>query len=108
MNINELLIYALDNDASDLHLSSGSVPMVRINGIMKPLNMDASVNGDIESVMPQVMNEEQIKDFHEKKEIDFSYRIDGKGRFRVNFFHQIRGLSAVIRAIPEVPNNSEE
>ncbi len=108
MNINELLIYALDNDASDLHLSSGSVPMVRINGIMKPLNMDASVNGDIESVMPQVMNEEQIKDFHEKKEIDFSYRIDGKGRFRVNFFHQIRGLSAVFRAIPEVPKNCEE
>ncbi len=108
MKIDDLLIYALESDASDLHLSSGSIPMVRINGIMKPLNMDASVNGDIESVMPQVMSEEQINDFKEKKEIDFSYRIDGKGRFRVNFFHQIRGIAAVFRAIPEVPKNCEE
>ncbi|HBN45457.1 MAG TPA: type IV pilus twitching motility protein PilT [Candidatus Marinimicrobia bacterium] len=108
MKIDEILMYALDSGASDLHLSTGSIPMVRINGIMKPLNMEATSNGDIDSVMPQVMNKEQINHFRKDKEIDFSYRIDGKGRFRVNFFEQIRGISCVFRAIPEVPKNFDE
>ena len=67
---------------------------------MKPLNMSSSTNDDMKSIMPQVMNEDQIESFHENKEIDFSSRLEGKGRFRVNFFHQIRGLAAVFRAIP--------
>lgn len=108
MNINDLLIYAIDSGASDLHLSTGSIPMVRINGDMKPLNMSASQNGDMDSILPQVMNEYQINDFKKNKEIDFSYRIDGKGRFRVNFFYQIRGIAAVFRTIPDVPKNFEE
>ncbi len=108
MEIDELLIYALDNDASDLHLATGSIPMVRINGTMKPLNMEAISNAKMAVVMPQVMNEDQINTFYQDKEIDFSYRIDGKGRFRVNFFNQIRGISCVFRAIPEVPKNFEE
>lgn len=108
MKIDELLLYALDSGASDLHLSTGSIPMVRINGIMKPLNMDATSDDEIDGVMPQVMNNDQINIFRNDKEIDFSYRIDGKGRFRVNFFEQIRGISCVFRAIPEVPKNFEE
>jgi twitching motility protein PilT len=93
MKIDELLTYALDSGASDLHLSTGSIPMVRMNGIMKPLNMEAVTEGEINDIMPQVMNDDQIKNFRNVKEIDFSYRIDGKGRFRVNFFEQIRGIS---------------
>ena len=108
MEINKLLTYALDSGASDLHVSSGSIPMVRINGIMKPLNMSSTTEDDMDSILPQVMSDDQIAKFRERKEIDFSARLDGKGRFRVNFFHQIRGLAAVFRAIPEIPKGFEE
>ena len=108
MEINKLLSYALESGASDLHVSSGSIPMVRINGIMKPLNMSSTTDQDMDSILPQVMSDDQIAKFHERKEIDFSARLDGKGRFRVNFFHQIRGLAAVFRAIPEIPKGFEE
>ena len=108
MEINKLLAYALESGASDLHVSSGSIPMVRINGIMKPLNMSSTTDQDMDSILPQVMSDDQIAKFHERKEIDFSSRLDGKGRFRVNFFHQIRGLAAVFRAIPEIPKGFEE
>ena len=108
MEINKLLSYALESGASDLHLSSGSIPMVRINGIMKQLNMSSTTDEDMDSILPQVMSDDQIAKFRERKEIDFSARLDGKGRFRVNFFHQIRGLAAVFRAIPEIPKGFEE
>ena len=108
MDINKLLSYALESGASDLHLSSGSIPMVRINGIMKPLNMSATSDEDMSSILPQVMNDDQIENFHNNKEIDFSSRLEGKGRFRVNFFQQIRGLAAVFRAIPENPKGFDE
>ena len=108
MDINKLLSYALESGASDLHLSSGSIPMVRINGIMKPLNMSSTSDEDMNSILPQVMNEDQIENFHENKEIDFSSRLEGEGRFRVNFFQQIRGLAAVFRAIPEIPKGFDE
>ncbi|MDP6878873.1 MAG: type IV pilus twitching motility protein PilT [Candidatus Marinimicrobia bacterium] len=108
MDINKLLSYSLESGASDLHLSSGSIPMVRINGIMKPLNMSSTTDDDMQSILPQVMNEDQIENFHENKEIDFSSRLEGKGRFRVNFFQQIRGLAAVFRAIPEIPKGFDE
>ena len=102
MNINKLLEYSIDSGASDLHLSVGSVPMVRINGTMKPLDMDPLQEDDMESIIPQVMDEDQIQVFQEKKEIDFSASLDGKGRFRVNFFNQVKGLAGVFRTIPEV------
>jgi twitching motility protein PilT len=82
--------------------------MVRINGVMKPLNLPVLRQEDMESIMPQVMNDEQIRRFQERKEIDFSAKLDGKGRFRVNFFVQIRGLAAVFRTIPEVVRSFEE
>jgi twitching motility protein PilT len=108
VNINKLLEYSIDSGASDLHLSVGSVPMVRINGTMKPLDMDPLLEGDMESIIPQVMDEDQIQVFQEKKEIDFSASLDGKGRFRVNFFNQVKGLAGVFRTIPEVVKDSEE
>ena len=82
--------------------------MVRINGTMKPLDMDPLLEDDMESIIPQVMDEDQIQVFQEKKEIDFSASLDGKGRFRVNFFNQVKGLAGVFRTIPEVVKDSEE
>ena len=61
MNLNELLNYSLDSGASDLHLSVGSVPMVRINGTMRPLNVDVLKQSEMEKMLPQVMNEDQQK-----------------------------------------------
>ena len=81
MDLNELLTYSVDSGASDLHLSVGSVPMVRINGTMKPLNVDVLEQPDMEKMLPQVMSKDQLNLFKEKKEIDFSAKLEGKGRF---------------------------
>ena len=108
MKIKDLLTYSVDSGASDLHLSVGSVPMVRINGTMKPLNMDKLSQSEMESILPQVMDEDQIEIFMENKEIDLSAKLEGKGRFRVNFFNQINGLAGVFRTIPEVVKDFDD
>jgi twitching motility protein PilT len=108
MDLNELLSYSIDSGASDLHLSVGSIPMVRINGTMKPLNLDVLLQSDIEKMLPEVMDEDQITLFKEQKEIDFSAKLEGKGRFRVNFFNQINGLAAVFRTIPDIIKSCDE
>lgn len=107
MDLKALLNYSLDSGASDLHLSVGSTPMVRINGVMKPLNMDKLTQDQMESILPQVLSDSQQLIFSERKEIDFSTKLDGKGRFRVNFFNQINGLAGVFRTIPEVVSDFE-
>jgi twitching motility protein PilT len=108
MDLNELLSYSIESGASDLHLSVGSIPMVRINGTMKPLNLDVLLQSDIEKMLPEVMDEDQITLFKEQKEIDFSAKLEGKGRFRVNFFNQINGLAAVFRTIPDTIKSCDE
>ena len=108
MELNELLSYSIDSGASDLHLSVGSVPMVRINGIMKPLNVDILKQSDMKKMLPEVMNEDQLNLFKDKKEIDFSAKLEGKGRFRVNFFNQINGLAGVFRTIPDTIKSCDE
>ena len=108
MDLNKLLAYSVDSGASDLHLSVGSIPMVRINGTMQPLNMDPLKNSDMESILPQVLDEDQMKIFEDRKEIDFSASLKGKGRFRVNFFNQIKGLAGVFRTIPEVVKDFDD
>ncbi|NQV38441.1 MAG: type IV pilus twitching motility protein PilT [Candidatus Marinimicrobia bacterium] len=108
MNLKELLTYSIDSGASDLHLSVGSIPMVRIHGEMKPLNMDILSQDEMESVLPQVLSDVQLKIFKERKEIDFSAKLEGKGRFRVNFFNQINGLAGVFRTIPELVSDFDQ
>ena len=108
MDLNQLLTYSLDSGASDLHLSVGSIPMVRINGAMKPLNLDVLTQRDMEKMLPEVMDEDQLKIFKEKKEIDFSAKLEKKGRFRVNFFNQITGLAGVFRTIPDTIKSCDE
>ena len=106
--INDLLKYSLNSGASDLHLSVGSIPMVRINGIMEKLQLPLMELPTMESIKNDVLNENQKKIFDAKLEIDLSYKLGNKGRFRVNIFHQINGLSAVFRTIPATIKNSDE
>ena len=107
-SIKDMLSYALDSGASDLHLSVGSIPMLRIHGQMQKLQMPIMDESSMVSIKNEVLNKNQQKTFDEKLEIDFSTALKDKGRFRVNFFHQINGLSAVFRAIPSEIKNSEE
>ena len=108
MDLNQLLSYSIDSGASDLHLSVGSIPMVRINGTMKPLNLDVLLQDDIEKMLPEVMDKDQMAIFKEQKEIDVSAKLEGKGRFRVNFFNQINGLAAVFRTSPDTIKSCDE
>ncbi|NQV42085.1 MAG: type IV pilus twitching motility protein PilT [Candidatus Marinimicrobia bacterium] len=98
--IDQLLGYALESGSSDLHLSVGAIPMVRINGTMRKLNLPLLSKEEMDTIASEVMNEDQLKRFHSQKEIDFSRELEGRGRFRVNFFKQIRGVAGVFRTIP--------
>ena len=107
-NINELLQYSLDSGASDLHLSVGSIPMVRIHGIMKKLQLPELDLKTMTKIKDQVLDDNQKKIFEERLEIDFSTALESKGRFRVNFFNQINGMSAVFRTIPSEIKSTDE
>ena len=106
--INELLEYSMKSGASDLHLSVGSIPMVRIHGIMNKLKLPEMDINTMEAIKKDILNDNQQKIFEDKLEIDFSYALKDLGRFRVNFFKQINGLSAVFRTIPASIKSSEE
>ena len=108
IDIKDLLKYSIESNASDLHLSTTSIPMVRIDGLMQPLQLPVLKNEDMISIKEQVLNANQQKVLEERLEIDFSYELKNFGRFRVNFFNQINGLSAAFRIIPSVIKNSEE
>ena len=108
VDIKELLKYSIEADASDLHLSTKSIPMVRIDGLMQPLQIPILENEDMIDIKEQVLNTNQQKVLSEKLEIDFSYELKNFGRFRVNFFNQINGLAASFRIIPSVILTSDE
>ncbi len=103
-----MLAYALEADASDLHLSVGSIPMLRIHGQMQKLQLPVIDKTTMLKIRDEVLSANQKKIFEEKLEIDFSTSLEDKGRFRVNFFNQINGMAAVFRAIPTDIKNSEE
>ena len=107
-SINELLKYAVESKASDLHLSSGSIPMVRIDGIMQTLQLPVMTDENMLSISQEVLNNNQSKILSDRLEIDFSYELENFGRFRVNFFNQINGLAAAFRIIPDSILSSEE
>ena len=107
-SIKELLKYALDSGASDLHLSVGNIPMLRIHGEMKKIKSPELDLKSMESIRDEILNSNQKQIFKEGLEIDFSAELKDKGRFRVNFFNQINGLSAVFRTISNDIKSSEE
>lgn len=100
MQINELLALCLEHNASDLHLSSGLAPLLRIDGDLKPLDYPPFTAVEFSQLLQYIMNEEQRASFVKNLEIDFSFSLAELVRFRVNVFQQERGLAAVFRVIP--------
>lgn len=96
----ELLQFGVKNKASDLHLSSGMPPMIRIHGDVKKLNMAALSSEQVGAMIYDIMTDSQKKEFEERWECDFSFEVKGLARFRVNAFQQNRGPGAVFRTIP--------
>lgn len=100
MEVSELLAFTVKNKASDLHLSSGEPPMIRINGDMTRIKMPSIDHREVQAMVYDIMNDGQRKHFEEHMEIDFSFALGDIARFRVNAFEQRRGMGAVFRVIP--------
>ena len=100
MDISELLAFSVKNKASDLHLSAGLPPMIRVHGDVRRINLPPLEHKDVHSMIYDIMNDGQRKQYEEVLECDFSFAIPGLARFRVNAFNQERGASAVLRTIP--------
>ena len=100
MDITELLAFGVKNKASDLHLSAGLPPMIRVHGDIRKINLPAMLHTEVHAMVYDIMNDGQRKIYEENKEIDFSFEIPGLARFRVNAFVHQRGAGAVMRTIP--------
>src|SRR5690554_1379923 len=108
MDITELLTFSAKNNASDLHISAGEPPMIRVDGDIKRINLPAMEHKDVHAMVYDIMNDRQRKDFEEFLEADFSFEIPNLARFRVNVFNQNRGAAAVFRTIPSTVLTLEE
>src|SRR6187431_1228589 len=100
MDITQLLAFSVKNKASDLHLSSGLPPMIRVHGDVRRINVDPLDHKTVHDMVYDIMNDSQRKAYEETLECDFSFEIQGLARFRVNAFNQNRGAGAVFRTIP--------
>ena len=100
MDITELLAFSVKNKTSDLHLSAGLPPLIRVDGEMRKLNVPALDHKQVHALIYEIMNDMQRKEYEENLETDFSFEISGLSRFRVNAFVQNRGAAAVLRTIP--------
>lgn len=100
MDITELLAFSVQHKASDLHLSSGVAPMIRVDGDVRRINIPALENKDVNSLVYDIMNDNQRKDYEQNLEVDFSFEVPNLARFRVNAFNSNRGPAAVFRTIP--------
>ncbi|XOV83740.1 MAG: type IV pilus twitching motility protein PilT [bacterium] len=100
MDITELLAFSAKQGASDLHLSAGLPPMIRVDGDVRRINLPPLEHTEVHGLIYEIMNDKQRKDFEEFLETDFSFEVPGVARFRVNAFNQNRGAGAVFRTIP--------
>jgi twitching motility protein PilT len=100
MDITQLLAFSVKNKASDLHLSAGLPPMIRVHGDVRRINVDSLDHKQVHDMVYDIMNDSQRKAYEESLECDFSFEIQGLARFRVNAFNQNRGAGAVFRTIP--------
>ncbi|WP_263322468.1 type IV pilus twitching motility protein PilT [Endozoicomonas sp. Mp262] len=100
MDITELLAFSNKQGASDLHLSAGMPPMIRIDGDVRRVNVPAMDHKEVHGLIYDIMSDKQRKDYEELLEVDFSFEVPGIARFRVNAFNQSRGAGAVFRTIP--------
>ncbi|MDP3538496.1 MAG: type IV pilus twitching motility protein PilT [Azonexus sp.] len=108
MDITELLAFSVKNKASDLHLSAGLPPMIRVHGDVRRINLPAMEHKDVHGMVYDIMNDGQRKIYEETLECDFSFEIPNLARFRVNAFNQQRGAGAVFRTIPSKVLTLEE
>ncbi|MDE2480298.1 MAG: twitching motility protein PilT, partial [Betaproteobacteria bacterium] len=100
MDITQLLAFSVKNNASDLHLSAGLPPMIRVHGDVRRINVEPLDHKMVHAMVYDIMSDVQRKHYEEYFEVDFSFEINGLARFRVNAFNQQRGASAVFRTIP--------
>ena len=100
MDITELLAFSAKQGASDLHLSAGLPPMIRVDGDVRRINLPPMDHKEVHELIYEIMNDKQRKDYEEFLETDFSFEVPGVARFRVNAFNQNRGAGAVFRTIP--------
>lgn len=100
MDITELLAFSAKQGSSDLHLSAGLPPMIRVDGDMRRINLPPMEHQDVHKLIYEIMNDKQRRDYEELLETDFSFEVPGVARFRVNAFNQNRGAGAVFRTIP--------
>ena len=108
MHVHELLMVAVQEGASDLHVSAGEVPALRVSGRIQRFEGTPLGDDEIKRLLYSVMTERQRANFEENLEADFSIGINGLARFRVNMFQQSRGMGAVFRTIPETILTLEE
>ena len=100
MDITELLAFRAKQGASDLHLSGGLPPMIRVDGDIRRINLPPMEHKQVHELIYDIMNDKQRKDYEEFLETDFSFEVPGVARFRVNAFNQQRGAAGVFRTIP--------
>jgi twitching motility protein PilT len=100
VDINELLAFSVSNKASDLHLTAGLPPVIRVDGEMRRLNVESLDHKQVHALIFSIMNDNQRKEYEENLECDFSFEVKDLSRFRVNAFMQNRGAAAVLRTIP--------
>ena len=108
MEISELLAFAVKNKASDLHLSAGLPPMIRVHGDIRRINLPPMDHNMVHDMVYDIMNDGQRKIYEESLEVDFSFEVPTLARFRVNAFNQNRGAGAVFRTIPSKVLTLEE
>ena len=108
MDISELLIFSVENKGSDLHVSSGEQPYIRIHGEMRKVELPNLDKEDVHNMIYGILNDQQRKTYEEHLELDFSFDLGEYGRFRCNVFKQQRGDAAVFRTIPNKIPTFEE
>ncbi|MBS61942.1 twitching motility protein [Salinisphaera sp. C84B14] len=108
MDISQLLAFSVKQNASDLHLSGGLPPMIRVDGDMRRINLPPLEHKEVFDLVYDIMNDRQRKAYDEHLETDFSFEIPNLARFRVNVFNQNRGAAAVFRTIPSQVLTLEE
>ena len=100
MEIAELLAFSVKNKASDLHLSAGLPPMIRVNGDIRRINLPEMSSEEVGQMITSVMNDQQRKLYQQNMETDFAFELPNVARFRVNAFTSNRGPAAVFRTVP--------
>jgi len=108
MDITELLGFSVKQGASDLHLTAGMPPLIRVDGDIRKINVPAMDHKEVHALIYEIMTDKQRKDYEQFMETDFSFEVPGLARFRVNAFNQNRGAGAVFRTIPSKVLTMEE